>query len=70
MIKRKFLILIISALTYLNLFSQTHFYNTDTIQEIRLYFNEPNWDYILDSLYVKGDKELAKMLSQYTLLGF
>ena len=57
MIKRKFLIFIISALAYLNLFSQTHFYNTDTIQEIRLYFNEPNWDYILDSLYVKGDKD-------------
>ncbi|MEE2931089.1 MAG: CotH kinase family protein [Bacteroidota bacterium] len=37
--------------------SQSTFYHTDTIREIRLYFSEPNWDYILDSLYVQGDKE-------------
>ena len=36
------------------LLSQTGFYNVDSIREIRVYFNEPNWDHILDSLYVEG----------------
>ena len=43
--------------TQFNCLSQSTFYHTDTIREMRLYFSEPNWDYILDSLYVQGDKE-------------
>ncbi|MAO33043.1 MAG: hypothetical protein CL824_06000 [Crocinitomicaceae bacterium] len=36
------------------LFAQTGFYNIDSIREIRVYFNEPNWDHLLDSLYIEG----------------
>ena len=36
-------------------FSQNHFYNVDTIREIKLYFQQPDWDYILDSLYIEGN---------------
>ncbi len=35
--------------------AQTTFYNIDSIQEIRLYFVESNWDELLDSLYVEGE---------------
>lgn len=32
------------------------FYSVDSIRSIKFYFNELNWDYILDSLYVAGEK--------------
>lgn len=35
--------------------AQTGFYDADTVREVRLYFNEANWDEILDSLYVEGE---------------
>lgn len=38
-----------------NLIAQTDFYDSATIQEIRLYFTQSNWDEILDSLYIEGD---------------
>ena len=50
-----------------NCLSQSTFYHTDTIREIRLYFSDPNWDYILDSLYVQGDKE--RMLATIVIDG-
>jgi spore coat protein CotH len=40
-----------------SLFAQTNFYDVDSIREIKLYFDQPNWDYILDSLYVEGNEE-------------
>ena len=39
------------------LFAQEGFYSTDTIRDIRIMFAQSNWDEILDSLYVAGDKE-------------
>ena len=39
------------------LFAQEGFYSTDTIRDIRIMFAQSNWDQILDSLYVAGDKE-------------
>ena len=39
------------------LFAQEGFYSTDTIRDIRITFAQSNWDEILDSLYVAGDKE-------------
>ena len=39
------------------LFAQEGFYSTDTIRDIRIMFAKSNWDQILDSLYVAGDKE-------------
>ncbi|MEE2931055.1 MAG: CotH kinase family protein [Bacteroidota bacterium] len=38
-------------------FSQNHFYNVDTIREIKLYFQQADWDYILDSLYIEGNND-------------
>jgi hypothetical protein len=35
-------------------YSQQGLYSADTIREMRIYFAEANWDYILDSLYVEG----------------
>ena len=52
----KFRILFFFLLITKTLFSQTGFYNVDSIREIKVYFNEPNWDHILDSLYVEGEK--------------
>ena len=52
----KFRFLFFFLLITKTLFSQTGFYNVDSIREIKVYFNEPNWDHILDSLYVEGDK--------------
>lgn len=37
-----------------NLVAQSDFYDVNTIQEIRLYFSESNWDALLDSLYIQG----------------
>lgn len=44
-------------------YAQSAFYDNDEIQTIKIYFDQPNWDYLLDSLYVQGDEErlLAKV---------
>lgn len=39
------------------LFAQEGFYNTNMIRDIRISFAQNNWDEILDSLYVAGNKE-------------
>lgn len=41
----------------LALYAQEDFYSSDTIREIKISFSEDNWDEILDSLYVAGNKE-------------
>ena len=38
-----------------NSFSQTNFYDSDSVREIRISFYNSNWDYLLDSLYVQGE---------------
>lgn len=40
-----------------SLVAQSDFYAVDTIREIKLYFEEANWDEILDGYYVAGDEE-------------
>ena len=37
--------------------SQNHFFDVDSVREIRLYFYDTSWDYILDSLYVLGNND-------------
>lgn len=37
--------------------AQNDFYDTEVIQEIRIYFEEENWDEILDQYYVDGQKQ-------------
>ena len=54
--KRNSIIFILSTLLSLNSFSQ-NFYDVDNIREIKLYFSQPNWDHLLDSLYIDGLEE-------------
>ena len=37
--------------------AQSDFYDIDEIRNIRLYFQQANWDQLLDSFYVAGDEE-------------
>ena len=37
--------------------AQTWFHNTEHVSEVKIIFKQTNWDYILDSFYVAGDKE-------------
>ena len=54
--KKYFLILLFVVSLPVNLLSQ-NFYDVDYIREIKLYFNQPNWDHLLDSLYLDGLEE-------------
>ena len=50
------LVLYISTVLYsATLFSQSAFYETDTIRDIHIDFYDENWDHLLDSLYVAGE---------------
>ena len=40
-----------------NVIAQGDCYNIDSISEIRLYFFDVNWDHLLDSMYVVGEKD-------------
>lgn len=42
-----------------SLIAQSDFYDVEHVSEIRLYFTQPNWDEILDELYIDG--ELARL---------
>ena len=50
-------LLVVICIVNINLFSQNNFYNIDTVREIKMEFYDANWDYILDSLYVLGQKD-------------
>ena len=39
-----------------NIFCQS-FYQSDSLREIKFYFDQPNWKNLLDSLYVSGDEQ-------------
>ena len=47
--------------------SQTDFYDNNYVREVRLYFNQPDWDHILDSLFVNGQEE--RLLASVTIDG-
>lgn len=49
-----YIAILLSLCSHKSLFAQTDFYDQDRIQEIRIYFDTPNWDQVLDSLYVEG----------------
>ena len=65
--KQKIFLLIFFLSTNI-LFCQNNFYHTDTVQEIRINFYDTNWDNILDSLYVLGDKQ--RILAHLEINGF
>jgi len=48
-------------------FSQSAFYDTDTIREIQIDFYDENWDHLLDSLYVEGEN--GRILANVTIDG-
>ena len=50
-----------------SIFSQNDFYDTDSLREIRISFYDSNWDYLLDSLYIKGDND--RILASVTIDG-
>ena len=54
--KRLTIILAFILAIPLNILAQ-NFYDVDYVREIKLYFNQPNWDHLLDSLYLDGLKE-------------
>lgn len=43
------------------------FYNNDEIETIKIYFNQTNWDHLLDSLYVEGEE--GRLLAKVTING-
>ena len=47
--------------------AQTDFYNIDSIPEIRIYFEQADWDHLLDSFYVEGDEE--RLLASLSING-
>ncbi len=49
-----FLFVLLSFCFSQKLKAQTDFYDNNYIREIRLYFNQPNWDHKLDSLFLEG----------------
>jgi hypothetical protein len=53
-VKAKFycIFFILSVFIVNPLLSQSNFYNADNIREVRIYFQEGNWDHILDSLHL------------------
>ncbi len=55
----RFLVLVSFLLTTLGhmTYAQSDFYDINEIRNVRLYFQQPNWDALLDSLYVDGKEE-------------
>ena len=51
-----------------NIFSQSTFYNIDTLREIKFNFDQHNWKYLLDSLYVLGDEQ--RIIGTVTIDGY
>lgn len=50
-----------------NLTAQSDFYAIDSVQEIRIYFDEPNWDEALDNLYIAGEN--GRLLGNVSING-
>ena len=53
---KKSLNLLIISLLWLNISAQ-NFYSPDKIQEIKIYFDQSNWDAELDRLFIEGEEE-------------
>ena len=57
MIIKRILIFVFVVFFQINSFSQSDFYDVDTVREIRVYFHQSDWDALLDSFYVLGDND-------------
>lgn len=54
---KRTLITSLLILILLSAYGQDKFYDVETINEIRITFQESNWDALLDNLYAAGDEE-------------
>ena len=57
MLKKYFILCVLTVFTQITVWSQTNFYAVDSLREIRISFYASDWDYQLDSLYVLGDND-------------
>ena len=57
MLIKQFLLPTFLFLFYVSSFSQSNFYNVDSVREVRITFYDANWDHLLDSFYVLGDND-------------
>ena len=57
MLKKYFILCLLTVFTQLTVWSQTNFYAVDSLREIRISFYASDWDYQLDSFYVIGDND-------------
>ncbi len=55
----RYVVLLILALFTLKAFAQQTFYNTNAIQKIEIFFNQPNWSDLLDTLKATNDGYLT-----------
>jgi spore coat protein CotH len=53
--------------SYSTAIAQSDFYDIESIREIKIYFEESNWDHILDSLY--GDNERERLVGDVMIDG-
>lgn len=63
----KLLVSVLMCSLSINTNAQNSFYDNGYIREIRLYFSEPDWSHILDSLFVAGQEE--RLLASITIDG-
>lgn len=52
---RKLVLVLLLISSQIKVFAQTTFYDLATVQEIKLYVSQPNWDYQLDTMKVGSD---------------
>ena len=57
MLKKHHILFVFAVFVHSIGFTQSNFYDLDSLREIRIYFYDTDWDYQLDSLYVQGDNE-------------
>ena len=55
----KFLVFVFIIITSLGhvVHAQSDFYDISETRNVRIYFQQKNWDALLDSFYVQGDEE-------------
>lgn len=68
MMKKYILITVISVvICSVKVQAQSDFYDPSVIRELRLYFAQPNWDHLLDSLFELGQEE--RLMASITIDG-
>jgi hypothetical protein len=68
--KKRFLVLFVflSGFCVGPVFSQSDFYELNSVREIRIHFDEPNWKHLLDSLYINYGED-GRLLGDVSIDG-